>query len=255
MDKEIAIDDQSGDRKYFTMLPNYILNHSTANDQALYMQMKKTAGEGGRCFISERKLMEKMGIGEKALKKSMAYLLNRGWIRTDGFVTAQSAGGPQKVKAYRIVDIWKYNLDHYEGASESVPLVRKTSKVLSKGAKGASESGTSKNLLIKTTDTLSEGSDEKEFNFDKEIEMMRTSKRKDYNIIALYWRKKGFVFDNREQSNASLKRELRPAQSLKGYTGLQIARSIKYCEDEYEVWTLETVGKRISDLENKRKTK
>ena len=163
MDEEIKVGDESGDKKYFTMLPNYILNHSTANDQALYMQMKKVAGENGRCFVSERKLMEKLGIGEKALKKSIQYLLKREWIKGNGYVIAQTAGGMQKVKAYKIVDIWKENVSHYQGASESVPLQgasESSDKVLSKGAKGASESGTNKNntknLIIRTNSNSTE---------------------------------------------------------------------------------------------------
>lgn len=154
MKEKIIIEDESNDRKYFTMLPNYILNHSTAVDQALYMQMKKVAGENGKCFLSERKLMDKLGVGEKALKKSIAYLIGRGWIKESGFVIAQTKGGPQKVKAYTIIDIWKLNVEHYEqGASESGHLSKgasESSKVLSKVAKGASESGTNKNPIIKT---------------------------------------------------------------------------------------------------------
>jgi hypothetical protein len=51
MGNKVKINDESGDHKYFSLLPHYILNHSTAVDQALYMQMKRYAGEGigGTC--------------------------------------------------------------------------------------------------------------------------------------------------------------------------------------------------------------
>ena len=42
---QINIKDESGDRDCFTIIPNYIANHSTANDQALYFQMKRFAGD------------------------------------------------------------------------------------------------------------------------------------------------------------------------------------------------------------------
>lgn len=90
------------------------------------------------------------------------------------------------------------------------------------------------------------------FDFNKEIQILREGKRKDFKIIALYWRKKGWVFENREQFNSALKRELRAAKALKGYTGEQIAQAIAYCEREYEVWTLESCHKRITDLINKK---
>lgn len=91
------------------------------------------------------------------------------------------------------------------------------------------------------------------FDFQKELGRMKDSKRKDHKIIALYWKKKGWSFENRDQFSAALKRELRAAGDLKGYTGEQIAKAINYCIREYpEIYTLETVGKRITDLVNKK---
>ena len=58
--EKIRINYDSSDRKYFTIIPNYIANHSTANDQALYFQMKKHAGEDGECYVSQKTLMEKL---------------------------------------------------------------------------------------------------------------------------------------------------------------------------------------------------
>lgn len=139
MDK-IRVSDDSSDRKYFTIIPNYIANHSTANDQALYFQLKKHAGEDGECYVSQKTLMEKLGIGDKALKKSFEYLLSHNWIKFSGYKEVQTSGGMQKIKSYRIVDIWKLNVEHYEksqGSSKSVPLAPKG---LPKVAQGSSES-------------------------------------------------------------------------------------------------------------------
>jgi hypothetical protein len=127
MDK-IRVSDDSGDRKYFTIIPNYIANHSTANDQALYLQMKKHAGEDGECYLSEKTLKAKLGIGGIALKSSFQYLLEKGWIKYVGLKDVNTSGGVQKVKSYKIIDIWKINVDHYEkdkGVSETVPLIPK----------------------------------------------------------------------------------------------------------------------------------
>lgn len=92
------------------------------------------------------------------------------------------------------------------------------------------------------------------WNFEEELERLRKSEnRKDFQIIALYWKKKGWHFENKDQFNAALRRELKPAQSLKGYTGPQIASVIAYCMEKYpDIWTLETCFKRISDLVNKK---
>jgi hypothetical protein len=89
--------------------------------------------------------------------------------------------------------------------------------------------------------------------FSEELLKLKDSNRKDHKIIALYWKKKGWIFKNRDQFRSALKRELRAAGDLKGYTGEEIAKSIAFCQKEYpDKWTLETVFKRIQDLVNKK---
>ena len=102
--------DESGDRKYFTQIPNYIANHSTAVDQALYFQMKRYAGEDGKCFATQETLMKKLGIGKWAYRKSLKYLLEKNWIRFVGM----TGGKTRPIKTYAMVDIWKINIMEYE---------------------------------------------------------------------------------------------------------------------------------------------
>ena len=118
MENEISIKDESGDRKYFTQLPHCILNHSTANDQALYCQMKRYAGETGKCFATQRTLMKKLGIGKQAFDKSVKYLLDKKWIRFVGI----TEGKTKPIKTYAIVDIWKLNIMEYEKISSEIDI-------------------------------------------------------------------------------------------------------------------------------------
>lgn len=105
----INIHDDSGDKEFFTIIPNYITNHSTANDQALYLQMKKHAGENGRCFATEKTMMKKLGIGKKSYDKSLNYLIKRGWITYVGM----TRGKTRPIKTYKVNNIWKINNEHY----------------------------------------------------------------------------------------------------------------------------------------------
>lgn len=120
----LNIQDNSGDREFFTILPNYIANHSTANDQALYFQMKRYAGEDGKCFATEKTLMRKMRIGKKAYDKSIAYLLERKWITYIGL----SGGKTRPIKTYSINNIWKLNSDHYRKISSESTLSKDMSQ-------------------------------------------------------------------------------------------------------------------------------
>lgn len=151
MAEEMEIEDGSNDKAYFTMVPNIVLNHSSAVDQALYMQMKRFAGEksgGGLCTASHRTLMEKLKIGPKALKTSLEYLISHGWIENVGARKVMTNGGPQDVQMYRVNDIWKLNVQHYKGANESVPLSKggdERHKGADERSKGGDESATTKN--------------------------------------------------------------------------------------------------------------
>jgi hypothetical protein len=108
--EEIDIEDESSDRKYFTLVPNCILNHSTHTDQALYLQMKRLAGESGKCFATQKTLMKKLGVKRKTLLKSLQYLLDKKWIKFIGM----TGGKTRPIKTYAIVDIWRLNIEEYE---------------------------------------------------------------------------------------------------------------------------------------------
>lgn len=153
--RDLRLEDESGDRKYFTIIPNFILNHSTAIDQALYLQMKRYAGEKGSCYASGRTLRKKLGIGQKAYEKAISYLLEHNWIYHKGEQTVDTLGGPQIVKVYGVRDLWKMNNEHYDkGVAESDPLtpkgVARSSEGVAESFKGVSKSITKKNNSIRT---------------------------------------------------------------------------------------------------------
>lgn len=260
MNDRIKIVDGSGDKEFFTIIPNHIINHSTAIDRAVYVEMKRFAGEKGVCWASKETMMKRLGIGKKALKNSIEYLLKRGWIEHLGLVKVGTKGGNQKTNAYRVSDIWKLNSQTYKGGSESTPLSDKGG--VQKEPKGGSESNHKEDLLEEDKESVVADAPtippplkkEEEYDFDKALKELHNKEQKHLKIIALYWKRKNYYFENRQQFNAALKRDLRPASNLKGYNGIQIQRAIEYCVNEYDriPWTLETVGKVIRDVVNKK---
>lgn len=126
-DTQLEIQDESGDRKYFTLIPNYILNHSTHWDREVYIQMKRITGEGGVCWTSRSTLATQCGISERRLDASLKYLLKHGWISKAGTKKVQTKGGVQLVNVYKVADLWKKNVDFYESkgiASDAIPSQR-----------------------------------------------------------------------------------------------------------------------------------
>lgn len=112
--EEIKITDGSGDKKYFTIIPNYILNHSTLWDREVYIQMKRITGENGTCWTSQKTLSKQCGISVNRLKKSLKYLTDHNWIKLIGIKRIKTKGGVQEVNEYKVADLWKLNVDYYE---------------------------------------------------------------------------------------------------------------------------------------------
>lgn len=110
MDTIIGIENRSNDRKYFTIVPNYILNHSNAIDKAIYIDMKRVAGENGLCFMTEETICKRNKIGKEQLHKSLKYLINNKWIEYVGTTPSKT----RPIKTYKILDIWKQNTDFYQ---------------------------------------------------------------------------------------------------------------------------------------------
>ncbi len=144
---KIELHDESGDKEYFTILPNYIANHSTANDQSLYFQMKRFAGEKGKCFATEKTLMKKMGVGKKAYNKSLQYLLNSGWITYVGM----TGGKTRPIKTYKLNNIWKLNNEHYKKISSESTLSKDK---FQKQHKISSESTIEEEPLLRRTNNI-----------------------------------------------------------------------------------------------------
>lgn len=154
-EQKFEIQDNSGDKKYFTIIPNYILNHSTANDQALYLQMKRIAGDGGTCEAGYRYFTKQLGIGFKGYQKSLRYLIDHEWITFIGKKEVETKGGIQSVNVYKVNNLWKKNIEFYEGGAESNHHrnkggVERKCKVVSKVSQGGAESEHKKNREVRT---------------------------------------------------------------------------------------------------------
>lgn len=105
------ITDKSGDRKYFAMIPYYVVNHSSAYEQSLYLVMKRIASEEGTCWASPQTIAKIMDVAANTVRKYRKKLEQRGWIKKIG--TRQIGKTNQSTYEYEIVDLWKLNMDFY----------------------------------------------------------------------------------------------------------------------------------------------
>lgn len=121
MQNKFKIIDNSADKIYFTMVPNYIVNHSTVYEQAIYLYMKRVAGEHGTCWSSAQSIAKKLSdpnekrkVSRNTIAKYRDKLVKRGWIKLVGY-----KGKTKPTPEYSIVDIWPLNMDHYAKESSS----------------------------------------------------------------------------------------------------------------------------------------
>jgi hypothetical protein len=89
--------------------------------------------------------------------------------------------------------------------------------------------------------------------FNEKIRTMMKDEDRRVRIIAWYWKVKRFNFKTKGAYETALRRELRPAGNLLGYTGDEIKAASEYCDREYSQikWTLETISKVINDAKAK----
>ena len=156
---KMHIEDGSEDHKYFTVIPNYILNHSTLWDREVYIQMKRIAGDDGTCWTSQTTLAKQCGISINRLKKSINYLLTHKWIEQVGKKETITRGGAQEVNEYKIANLWKMFIDFYESkkgvSRDDIPLGKGVSRDQQRGVtsevKGVSPGDDKEEPLLRRT--------------------------------------------------------------------------------------------------------
>lgn len=117
--------DNSGDKKYYTMVPNIVVHNSTAFEQSLYLVMKRFAGEHGSCFASPQTLANLMDTSVNTVKKYREKLIAKGWIRKEGKKKSGKTG--QFVDEYSIVDLWQLNMEYFNKVSNDDTFSSKVS--------------------------------------------------------------------------------------------------------------------------------
>lgn len=160
---DMQIQDESNDRKYFTIIPNFILNHSTIWDREVYIQMKRISGENGTCWTARTTLARQCGMSLGRLKKSIQYLTDHKWIIAVGTRTVMTKGGPQDINEYKVLDLWKMNSDFYEkgGSLNNPPMPKGGSQNSQRGVtddpKGGSQDDDKEEQVTKKIPLKEEG--------------------------------------------------------------------------------------------------
>ena len=127
---EIVID-ESGDKKYFTQIPNIVDELGLSPlEECLYFFYKRHSYKGGGAVeIGVRDLMNRFGCGAKAIRKAKGKLVELGLIDVESFPKADSR--PDRVT---VLDIWERNFEFFKSKpvlSELHPVTTQAHPVFS----------------------------------------------------------------------------------------------------------------------------
>lgn len=219
----------------FVTVPNIdSLDILPAAAQALFMWLCKYADDEGICFPSRKKLAGHLGTTMPTIDKHLLFLEETGFITK---TLRKKKGSNENMSNLYQIELVDYpSKENRTTPSKEILPVTKPSI----------------NSIQLTTIAEDKLPPEKPFNFEEELSILQDSSWKPNKIISLYWSKKGWRFDNRSQFKTALSRELRPAKSLIGYSGSELSSAMDFCQNNYDMWSLETVVKRITDLVNKK---
>jgi len=237
----IKIQDNSGDKKYFTQIPNMIINHSTAYEQSLYLVMKRIAGETGSCFASLNFLSKKLGIAKRTINSTIAKLLKREWIKE---INQKKVKGGN-VRQFIIVDLWKLNIELYEsGTHVSTKVEPEYSEVEPEGTRSGTHVYPKKNYKEEPKEEPSAETSSALFVFSEYLKKMGNSNRRHINVIGHYFEEKGLLFDSEKEVSAAIKRHLRAGVEVANFSDDKIVQATSQAKKEYkDKWTVETILK------------
>jgi DNA-binding PadR family transcriptional regulator len=106
-DRTFNSKDESSDKAYFSIVPNYIINHSSLEERGFYLTLKRISGEHGTVYYSARELGLKCGISKNTVYRLLRSLIKRSWIKESGTIPAKT----KPRMTYAIVDLWQLNTD------------------------------------------------------------------------------------------------------------------------------------------------
>jgi len=87
-----------------------------------------------------------------------------------------------------------------------------------------------------------------DYSFNNHLSLLLKDKQKHIRIIAVYWQLKGFKMPTKKATDRALKRDLRAASNLTGYSIERIKEVIVFLRDNYDFkYTLESVFKFIDE--------
>lgn len=220
----------------FIVIPNKEhLRGKPSELQAIYLWLCEHSDDTGKSFPTKNTLAEEAGCSHNTLDKYLDMLVKCGMI---DIIRRKKEGTNENTS-----NLYQVNL---------VPKIRRPSTKIN--TTGGTNNGLETNLSInKPNLTNIQPKVVPPFSFKEEMDKLINSTWKPNKIIYLYFLKKKFNFQNEKQFKSEYGRCLKPAKELEGYNSAQIEATMNKMDELGLTWTLNAIGRNISNVINSNK--
>ena len=194
----------------------------------------------GWCYASKITLGDLIGISETSVHSILNKLIRLKIVEKD-----------KDTKYLRTTQLWydnvilkRIDLRKLSQTKESLVKTLKKVKPDTKESLVNKNKDKNKDISVSKTD---------EYSFSNSLKEMLNSKQIHIQIIGIYWKWLNWKFENKIQYQAALKRDLRSASALKGYSLNRIKKTFKELDRQSDNgkkfnWNLSTVHKYIDNI-------
>ena len=217
----------------FMVVPNK--NHlrgKPSEMQSIYFWLCDHINDDGNCFPSRTKIAKEAGCGIRTVDKYLKQLVDEGFVE----ITLRKKSGTQENMSslYQVMLL------------NALPSVKKNTTPSVKKDIVTVPSINSTHLTTNTPTVAPP------FSFQEELEKLQTSSWRPNKILALYFSKKKFNFENKEQmeNELDINRGVAKVLDKAAYKGDRLERAMNYCIENYSDvgWNLHTLKKRINTI-------
>lgn len=204
-------------------------------------------------YISQKQFMEFTGQSHTAIAKAIQGAVKVGWIiakdRNGNLCDSPEKRRRRKVW-YQLGSVFTKKISKQQSCLDE-NLSNNLAK--SKQQSCIHLSNNVDNTKVTLTKEIIQTSVIKDDSYSFPLNEMLKSKQFHIQIIGIYWKWLDWNFDNKEQYQSAVKRDLRTASALKGYSLDRIKRTFKYLDEQSDNgkkfnWNLGTVHKYIDGV-------
>jgi hypothetical protein len=198
---------------------------------AIYVSLCRHADTDQRCFPSQELIGKELNINPRTVRRYLKRFIAHRLIE----VERERKNGVWVSNTYWLIDKSEWVSEGTESSvSEDTSDIHQRAQC------------PTKNTQRKKKTKIAPAEPAHGFSLKEKIKEMEENKRRDINVIALYFEERKPDIQSEEQYQVALTRHLRAAGQLKHFSDEQILKGVEKAKRQTPEWTIETVVKMLT---------